>query len=808
MNYIELNKTIAEWLKNIDFAATVEDHFNKRDKKPDWQEMTRKFNNGETRTDLKYIEALERINAGGTWIPTIFSQKKDSGFQKGFFFAVDFEENKNGVPHIEDELKKAERLHIPPLFYYETMNSTAEKPRFRFVWEVREPITASNEYKLLVSGLITAFGGDQACKSTVQFFAGGRNLHYAEKHFFTDIVNIKALQNNLTNTYINKTKRKISTAAADEKEYRERRYIEKVNWSVLENNCKLWRMVTSGEYWASYADIQHLALSAFSLKGGQKKIRETIKNNPQFYNNERHNIDYYLKAITNFKKKEHEERCNSNTCPFYKECRHIGFITDKVRQTYITRIEKEEKDRIDLSTAEEWLKKTLEATAASKMQYHFIKAPTGIGKTEQFKNLYNLFPLENITILQPTHKLKEETKDRFNTAGIHIEVQEEVILTPEEEKIGQAYYKAGLLPPKQKGEKQNKVFSNNEAMTLITQDRYLRHQEHFKNNIVICDEDILTKLLKIEKVNINTLIAALRNLMDNNIITKADYRKIEDYIDDVIKPSHKEGITIIEKGFPAITVNIDNYYEMASKDYKKLPDFNIFNLIKSQRMAFDGDILATCIKTPFPQAKKIIVLSATLDKEVYNFFYPELAAVWYECPPIKNKGKVMYDVTRTYSRNDLSRIADFGKLKETLQKEHKEFFSGEEELYLITYKKFAAKMSREMGIKTIDKISIGATEGKNELTGKKILIIGSNRLPDIDIAAYCVAMEKPPQDFRRVNLRLRRDEFEFSFFGFEDKQVERFYEWIIDTDTIQAIGRARILRFDTAVLLCGLPVDV
>ena len=33
---------------------------------------------------------------------------------------------------------------------------------------------------------------------------------------------------------------------------------------------------------------------------------------------------------------------------------------------------------------------------------------------------------------------------------------------------------------------------------------------------------------------------------------------------------------------------------------------------------------------------------------------------------IKNKGKVMYDVSRTYSRNDLSRIADFGKLKETL----------------------------------------------------------------------------------------------------------------------------------------------
>ena len=82
---------------------------------------------------------------------------------------------------------------------------------------------------------------------------------------------------------------------------------------------------------------------------------------------------------------------------------------------------------------------------------------------------------ENTENTETETEVKEETKDRFNTAGIHIEVQEEVILTPEEEKIGQAYYKAGLLPPKQKGEKQNKVFSNNEAMTLITQDRYLRH---------------------------------------------------------------------------------------------------------------------------------------------------------------------------------------------------------------------------------------------------------------------------------------------------------------------------------------------
>ncbi len=39
--------------------------------------------------------------------------------------------------------------------------------------------------------------------------------------------------------------------------------------------------------------------------------------------------------------------------------------------------------------------------------------------------------------------------------------------------------------------------------------------------------------------------------------------------------------TGIDKGLKFYGMDKDNYYEMASKDYKKLPDFNIFNLIKS-----------------------------------------------------------------------------------------------------------------------------------------------------------------------------------------------------------------------------------
>ena len=817
MEYKELSKAGGqEWLFIERFRATVEDSFTARTQKPNWDEMTYKFNREDYRqdlgdgiitltnystspsikTDFYYYDALTRIGNGGTWVPTLYTKKNDKGFIEGRFFAVDFEEKENReVPHIETELEKAQKLGLSPIVYYETMNSTIEKPRFRFLWEASEAITDASEYKAIAAGLIRVFGGDTACKSAVQFFAGGRNLYYAGTYTKTDIERLRALK------AAESSKRGRREAIIDTGEAtKERTLIKKIDWTVLERNCRLWRETIAGDYWASYADIQHLALLAFSMKGGAKRLREAIRNNPQFYNNAKHSIDYYIKAISAFKKQEHEERCNNENCPFYQECGHIGFITDKVRQCRTTYYKQKETPRVSLKSAEEWLSNTFQEVAQSPAQIHFIKAPVGLGKTEAFKNLDSYFPFDTLSILQPTHALKGETAGRIGNSLYSLSVQPEVLIDEEISERDKRYYAAGLRPPAHATTTSN-VYSPQAKTKLMTQSHYLLHQERYATDIVICDEDIFQRLIQTKTVLQDVLIEGLRQLSKDSVISKADYRKVEDWVDE-----HKVEVpTTIRSAFPPISVDIERLYAVASDDYKRLPQFNIFDFIGKEEFIFNADKIGVCRKDAFPAPKKFIMLSATLDAGVLRKFYPNLDFCLYECPLVEYRGNIVFDTAHTYSRQDLSK-RDLAKLNIELRDAHADFFKGDSP-FLITYKSYAKKLGEALGLETIDKMWIGATEGKDCLKGRKVIVMGSNRINDFDLAVMSLGMAIPPTNFERKRRRLRRSGIEFDFYGFVDDNLETLYEWLIDTETIQDVGRARALRESTSVLVCGVPFD-
>lgn len=817
MRYKELSKAVKnDWIFFECFRATVEDNFSARAQKPNWNEMTYKFNQKDYRqtfgagnsiltnystnqgikTDFSYYEALSRIGSGGTWIPTLYTTKNDKGFIEGRFFAVDFEEKENReVPHIETELEKAENLGLSPIAFYETMNSTIEKPRFRFLWEASEAVTNANEYKAIAAGLIRTFGGDTACKSAVQFFAGGRNLHFARSYTKTNIEKLRALK------VAEIPKRGRREAIFDTGEAtKERVLIKDIDWAVLEQNCRLWRETIAGDYWASYADIQHLALSAFSMNGGAKRLREAIRNNPQFYNNTKHNIEYYLKAISAFKKLGHEERCSNETCPFYEECRHIGFITDKVRQCRTTYYKQKEVTRIPLKEAEEWLSDILQTVAKSSAQIFFIKAPVGLGKTEAFKNLDDYFPFETLSILQPTHALKGETAGRIESSLSSFTVQPEILVDEETSERDKRYYAAGLQPPAHSIKTSN-VYSPQAKIKLMTQSHYLLHQERYANDVVICDEDIFQRLVQTKTVSQDVLVEGLRQLSKDGVISKMDYRAVEDWIDE-----HKvEVLTNIHSAFPAIKVNIEKLYAIAYEDYRKLPQFNIFDFIGKEEFIFSSDKIGVCRKEMFPAPKKFIMLSATLDVDTIKKFYPNLDFYFYECPRVQYRGKITFDTAHTYSRQDISK-RDLKKLNTELRATHEDFFKGDKP-FLITYKSYTKKLGEALGLETVDKMWIGATEGKDCLKGRKVVVMGSNRINDFDLAVMSLGMAVPPTNFARKRRRLRRSGIEFDFYGFVDDNLEELYEWLIDTETIQDVGRARALRENTSVLVCGVPFD-
>lgn len=335
----------------------------------------------------------------------------------------------------------------------------------------------------------------------------------------------------------------------------------------------------------------------------------------------------------------------------------------------------------------------------------------------------------------------------------------------------------------------------------MTQSHYLLHQERYANDVVICDEDIFQRLVQTKTVSQDVLVEGLRQLSKDGVISKMDYRAVEDWIDE-----HKvEVLTNIHSAFPAIKVNIEKLYAIAYEDYRKLPQFNIFDFIGKEEFIFSSDKIGVCRKEMFPAPKKFIMLSATLDVDTIKKFYPNLDFYFYECPRVQYRGKITFDTAHTYSRQDISK-RDLKKLNTELRATHEDFFKGDKP-FLITYKSYTKKLGEALDLETVDKMWIGATEGKDCLKGRKVIVMGSNRINDFDLAVMSLGMAVPPTNFARKRRRLRRSGIEFDFYGFVDDNLEELYEWLIDTETIQDVGRARALRENTSVLVCGVPFD-
>ena len=140
-------------------------------------------------------------------------------------------------------------------------------------------------------------------------------------------------------------------------------------------------------------------------------------------------------------------------------------------------------------------------------------------------------------------------------------VQPEVLIDEEISERDKRYYAAGLRPPAHATTTSN-VYSPQAKTKLMTQSHYLLHQERYATDIVICDEDIFQRLIQTKTVLQDVLIEGLRQLSKDSVISKADYRKVEDWIDE-----HKVEVpTTIRSAFPAISVDIERLYAVASDE--------------------------------------------------------------------------------------------------------------------------------------------------------------------------------------------------------------------------------------------------
>jgi len=272
---------------------------------------------------------------------------------------------------------------------------------------------------------------------------------------------------------------------------------------------------------------------------------------------------------------------------------------------------------------------------------------------------------------------------------------------------------------------------------IITTHAKLLHlpKEVFQTHDVILDEDIFRTIFRTESVSMQTLkkITGSRYLPDsvksrlNGICLKRGYHQMDEFAVEL--------------------------------EEKQLPD---------------------C---------KMVMLSATVCRELYQKVYPNRAIDFHECPKAEYRGQVVQYTDSSYSRyafqNDYDKIR---LLKELCR-----------DTTVITFKDIEKEF--------ITHYHFGNVEGINALKGKDLSVVG---LPNLDEVVYGLYAMRAGAGLAKVHMYPQRITYQNkSFFlnTYKDETLRMVQTWLLSSQLEQAVGRARLLRENCRVFVyAGFPV--
>jgi hypothetical protein len=188
--------------------------------------------------------------------------------------------------------------------------------------------------------------------------------------------------------------------------------------------------------------------------------------------------------------------------------------------------------------------------------------------------------------------------------------------------------------------------------------------------------------------------------------------------------------------------------------------------------------------------KKYIIMSATPQIHLYEKLYPGMIEV-IDLSNIEFAGKVYQHVDHSYSRVSLT---------DELMSEISEDIGF---IPVITFKKKKGKFSH------VDhKMHFGNVMGYDAFNGNDIAVVGTPHLNDVVYRLFAFAVGIDPNGETELKTRqVEYGDFRFCFKTFASKDMQQIQLSLIESELIQAIGRARPLRNDCVVeLYSNLPI--
>lgn len=812
------------------------------------------------RYDISLLQLAEYIEKQYVWCPATFkgNRKCQDKLDSIQLFALDFD---GGISY-DDVVQRAEKFKLPVALSYETMSSV-NFSRFRVVFACNQVITDKNLALLIQICLCSIYPeADTTSKDFSKLYFPGRNVIYNENKYFTvydlllstlqyldeyDNTNksrkLKAIANKtkvvlrnntfalIENPEIYNAGASLSSPTGTEIEdeifkriknedirtitiynnrvdvqkssillfstdksiiYSEKRDISlRVN---LNNNCicKLLSDFMSGIR-ITHDEWFGLALNLIHIKGGKELLTRTFEKYSDRYGDIARKMEQISWAYRNNCK---PQRCD-NYCPYSDTCCHKSTMCYTLKNCNKEIISVDDNtEYTDIDTMRENIRYTLDM-CLNNSGVNVIKAPTGAGKTYAYLNAVKKSCKQTIVAV-PNSKLMYSVADTAKDMGIDYittPIIDELLMSLNKETaenirhhymIGDDMAINALLrecdSPRAKEylKTMDKIRSFKGQLVITTHARLLNMKEDYlRARNVIIDEDILTTMLQVNQISVNDICSLLNKntqQMPVNPMVETRLKRI----------AGVQGYEMLDE----FTYNIDECERAALNNRidSRTWSSSIYHAIYSRCFYREkgSDTIYFLYKKELPDCS-CTIFSATADKTLYEKIFGRRLYSFNDLGLLKYRGKLILHPDETYSRECFSSKPE---LLKNIRKKH----ANEN---IITFKALS-----EPG-----EIYLGASQGFNYLQGQDITVAGTFHRPEYVYKLFAMITGNSNTGDSLAVRRVSRNGYNFPFMTFSDELLRTIQLWMIESESEQAVGRARLVSNECTVnLYSNLPL--
>lgn len=799
-----------------------------------------------------------------TWSPGIFTNgRTNDAWQSQQLFALDIDEGLT----FDDFMTRANEYGILPAFVYSTF-SAVDNNKYRAVYALPVAVTDFRVRQVIQLALMRLYPeADKGTKDAARLWHGGKELLYTSYESRLDVMHliesmivytsirdkgnaprsIRVFSQDTGLDMINGLPHIVATPAADTEVVKNdesmsftlrilgsysqnhqnitfyfngaatdrtarqaKKYaavsntetewsytVDKPDWQEIYDTCPVYRDHMNG------IDIHHdvswfLATNLAALKGGEDRFFEGLRKRAEYDENK------WLATFNYIRKRTYLPESYAKIHDYYP---NVEEITNTRNLVSIAK-----KDRgikmittpsyIDIHEAETRLGQALQQAYASPLgTITVIRSDTGIGKTEQ------ILRVKNTTIALPTHKLKSEVYQRMIVAGntallspeLPSDLPDYITTTLDGLYAMGAIWRANMFlrneaennPDLAEYVEAKDATAGVKGENVLTTHARLPYLET-TNDTIIIDEDILPTLLQ-QSYSLVKDVMYLRELIKPyGFGAKAKHSAITSALDYIIKADY--GLIF---PMPRINANKADIKALEDTIASKPIKSNVISLLSAQYFVKDAENdrvhYITVKNLPMPN-KRIIVLSATASEWMYKRLYGDRVS-FVDIGRVKPAGTIKQYPYPNASRYALKLYPENATIINKIVGS----------LPSITYDGYEHLFDNAQH-------HFGAIAGLDSLSGKDIAVIGT---PHMNVVAYLLIASVLNVDVRLLDMnepfytaRIIRNGFEFYMMTYsQNPDLQEIQLHLIESELQQAIGRARHLRNDVAVLVfSNLPI--